>query len=618
MPTTAQYLPTVASDYADGWLNEANAKTASDDVATATARRELDYPNGYLSTPTTPLRFSSFTGIETGLTNGDTLNGAEYEIRARCTRSDVDVYLYVYSDMNYLSPERIKLSTTLTNYTLGSPTNVTADYTPLDAIYGNVTPAVYGEMTSGVGSVTIEIAYVKMRVYWSSTKPAAMAFTPQTNVATGQWVYSNIIQVSGLPTGFALPVWFNKSDVSSMVESQMQVNNDGLWTSEYNGTTVNGDVFQIRRWHWYASPYSEGTPSVSFNGYEVAFSSITSTPDRAPTITPLENQYGLPPDTWVRLGTYKFTDFNALPYNSGDEVTEGIFAQMTYIPARTRSTYYYPSSVKKPARLNEFDAAIDGPHDGTFTWDIYPGTEMVVDFLTDPVPGTTDTPTMFAGSVTQSVNANVAQRLNPALATLAIGTPATNTEVTSAPFTVTGIDGTQAVTFSSSGGTLHKFIRNAETWYLIGSYTVVNGDTITLRMTTPAVGSQSCNVTAKIGTMHVTFCSGSAGVDITPDAFTFTDQSNLLPGVLVTSNAITLAGITAAQPIIATVSPGFEISINGGAFTAGSASCVNGNTVTVRGYSSRLPNTMTPCVVTIGGTGDTWNITTRNATPAWD
>ena len=620
MPTTAQYLPSSTTDFADGWLNDANIKTTSDDYASATVSRELDYPNGYLETPTPPLRGYGFTGIDTGMALGDTLNGVEYEIRARCTRSDVDVYLYAYGSHNYTNPERVKLSSVMTTYTLGGPDNITGtNYQSIESLGIAVCPSMYGLMTSGTGSATVEIAYVKMRAYWTATKPAAMAFTAQTNVTPGEWVYSNPISVSGMPTSHVLPVTFYGQELfysGSLVASEIEKNNDGKWLLNYVGSAVNGDTFRVRRFHAYASLYDENPLPISFNGYEVLFSTTTTVPDRTPTVTPFEPQASAPPATWIRLATIKLTDFNALPYGeSPSDVTDGMFAMMAADPAKIRNTYYYPESVIKPSGMA---ASVSEVRDGTYTWDVYPGTEMVVDFLTGTTPGEVYPVSLLAGTLNPYVNVTTENRVNPAHATTPIGTLATNTEVTSQPFTVSGIDGDQAITFSSIGGTLHKFIRNAETWYLIGAYTVKNGDTITLRMTTPAVGSQSCNVTAKIGTMHVNFCCGSVGADITPDAFSFTSQTGLLPAALATSNTITLAGLTAAQPIIATVSPGFEISINGGAFTAGSASCVNGNTVAVRGYSSHLPGVSNVATVTIGGTSATFTITTRNATPAWD
>jgi hypothetical protein len=183
---------------------------------------------------------------------------------------------------------------------------------------------------------------------------------------------------------------------------------------------------------------------------------------------------------------------------------------------------------------------------------------------------------------------------------------------------ISGINATANVTFSSSGGSAHEYRKNGGAWTAIGATTVASGNTIELRMTSSGSGSESSNITMKIGTMHATFCIVTTGGDVTPTQFTFTDVTGALPGALTTSNTQTLASMTAAQPVTATASPGFEIKVNAGAFTASSVDVVNGDVISVRGYAPLQAGAVATCVVTVGGTSDTWTITTRNSHAFWD
>ena len=100
------------------------------------------------------------------------------------------------------------------------------------------------------------------------------------------------------------------------------------------------------------------------------------------------------------------------------------------------------------------------------------------------------------------------------------------------------------------------------------------------------------------------------GSDTTPDTFTFADQTNVALSTAFTSNAITVAGITAASPLTIT---GGQYSINGGAFASAATTVVNGDTVAVRVTSSGSNSTAVSATLTIGGVSDTFTVTTAAA-----
>ena len=112
-----------------------------------------------------------------------------------------------------------------------------------------------------------------------------------------------------------------------------------------------------------------------------------------------------------------------------------------------------------------------------------------------------------------------------------------------------------------------------------------------------------------IGGVSDTFSSTTIPAkDTTPDAFTFTDQTNVALSTLVTSNEITVTGINAATAITVT---GGKYSINNGAFTTAAGTVKNGDKVKVQHTSSASYATKIDTVLTIGGVSDTFSSTTK-------
>jgi|GEM_PF-1715099 len=103
-----------------------------------------------------------------------------------------------------------------------------------------------------------------------------------------------------------------------------------------------------------------------------------------------------------------------------------------------------------------------------------------------------------------------------------------------------------------------------------------------------------------------------ACVDTTPDQFTFTDQTDVPVSSVRTSNTITVSGINSATSISITSCTGTncEYQINGGSWTSGAGTVLNGDTVTVRQTSSASYSTTTDLTLDIGGVTDTFSVTT--------
>ena len=97
----------------------------------------------------------------------------------------------------------------------------------------------------------------------------------------------------------------------------------------------------------------------------------------------------------------------------------------------------------------------------------------------------------------------------------------------------------------------------------------------------------------------------------TPDAFRFTDRTNVALSTEYKSNAITVSGINTATPI--SITGGGTYSIGGGTYTSVSGTVVDGNTVKVKKVSASTYSTTESATLTIGGVSDTFSVTTQAA-----
>ncbi len=176
---------------------------------------------------------------------------------------------------------------------------------------------------------------------------------------------------------------------------------------------------------------------------------------------------------------------------------------------------------------------------------------------------------------------------------------ASNAEITSAPITLTGL--TIETDVAVSGGL----------------YSVGCTGTFTSQVTRAAPGAQICvrqtsstslggtvdtTLTVGAGTeIQDTFTSTTAG-DITPDAFSFAPQTNVAKSTVIQSNTVTLTGFTSNSPVTVT---GGEYSIGcTGTFRSTASTVAPNSTVCVRQTSSAAGGTATTATLTVGaGTG---------------
>lgn len=176
---------------------------------------------------------------------------------------------------------------------------------------------------------------------------------------------------------------------------------------------------------------------------------------------------------------------------------------------------------------------------------------------------------------------------------------ATNTVVMSNAITVSGIDAAAPIlitggTYSINGGD-----------YTGADGTVNDGDAITVRQTSSGSYTTTTDATLTIGDVSDTF-------SVTTVMFTFTDQKNVELSTEITSNAITVAGLSDPTPVSIT---GGTYSINEGDYISENGLANNGDTITVRLMSSSGYLATTGATLTIGVASDTFSVTTKADTP---
>jgi hypothetical protein len=187
-----------------------------------------------------------------------------------------------------------------------------------------------------------------------------------------------------------------------------------------------------------------------------------------------------------------------------------------------------------------------------------------------------------------------------------VGPVELSTVTTSAPVTMAGLTGATAITVS--GGT---YSINGGS-YVSTPGTVVNGDQIRARHTSSASELTATNTVVTVGGVADTFTSTTG--DATPAAFSFVDQADVAPGVVITSAAVVLSGLTISSPISVT---GGEYSVDGAAFTSSAGTVVNGASIRARNTSSATHSTAVNTVVTVGGVSDTFTSTSWPTDVAW-
>lgn len=178
---------------------------------------------------------------------------------------------------------------------------------------------------------------------------------------------------------------------------------------------------------------------------------------------------------------------------------------------------------------------------------------------------------------------------------------ALSADYTSNPITLSGLTAATPITITDGTYSVNG------SFYMSGASTVENGDVVRVRLT-----SSSSYLTQSVATLTIGGVSGIFSVtttvgDTVPDQFSFTAKLDQPLSTEVTSDPVTITGITVTSNI--TITDG-TYSINGGTFTSSAGSVNAGDIIRVKVTSSSSNSTIVSSVVTIGGISATFSVKT--------
>ena len=396
----------------------------------------------------------------------------------------------------------------------------------------------------------------------SDTTPNAFTFTDQAGVALSSTITSNTITVSGIDSLTPISVTGGTYSI-----------NGGAYTSS-SGTVTNGQTVTVQHTSSGANSTATNT-TLNIGGVSDVFTSTTvaAAPDTTPDAFTFIDQTNVALNTVITSAAITVSGITA--------------AAAISIIGGTYSINGGPYTSATGSITN--GASVTVRHTSSASNSTATGTQLTVGGVSD---------------IFTSITVAVAADTTPDAFTFTDQTNvALNTTTTSNTITVSGINAATSIsitggTYSISGGA-----------YTSSSGTVTNGQTVSVRHTSSASNSTSTNTTLTIGGVSDVFTSTTVAVavDTTPNAFTFTDQTNVALNTVITSNTITVSGINAASAISITSG---TYSISGGAYTSTAGTVTNGQTVTVRHTSSASNSTSTNTTLTIGGVSDVFTSTT--------
>jgi uncharacterized delta-60 repeat protein len=230
-----------------------------------------------------------------------------------------------------------------------------------------------------------------------------------------------------------------------------------------------------------------------------------------------------------------------------------------------------------------------------------------------------DAPVSAGGTASTTINVGgqIASFVTTASATPADTTPdafaftdqtnvATGTAITSNAVTISGIAGAAPVSVQ-----LGEYSIGCTAQFRTSNGTITNGQTICVRHASAAGFATAANTTLAIGGVSDVFTSTTLAADTSPDAFSFSSQSNVAKSTPVTSNAVTIGGINAPAPISVT---GGEYSIGcNGTFTSQAGTISAAQTVCLRHTSASASNSSTTTSLSVGGVSGSFSSTTKKS-----
>ena len=435
----------------------------------------------------------------------------------------------------------------------------------------------------------------------ADTTPAAFSFTSANNVNLSTTNTSNTVTVTGLEPNYPITVTVSGGTVDAGTSAL-----SGTYAASKNVTTSGTGTLVVSARGTASSSFSTSvTVTVTIGGVNGTYTITTRAVDETPTAfaftdvtgASLSTTYtsntvtvsGLEPSTsiWVtNSGGTISTGTSAISgtYTSGGRFVTTTASGTLVVSARVTSSGSYSTAVSCVVSV------------GTGS-DTYTVTTRAVD----------TTPNSFTNAFTD------------------VGSAALSTVYTSNTITLSGMDPSQSITITCTGGTI-----DAGTSVLSGTFatskTVTTSATGTVvvaaRVTSSASFTTVVNCVVTCNGVSDTYAVATVGPDVTPNAFAFTDQTGITAySTPIQSNQITISGMSPNVSVTITASGSTGFGVDAGT-SALSGSYATSKTVTTSGTgtivararvtSSSADLTTTTCTVTLGGVSDTFSVTTWN------
>lgn len=185
--------------------------------------------------------------------------------------------------------------------------------------------------------------------------------------------------------------------------------------------------------------------------------------------------------------------------------------------------------------------------------------------------------------------------------------------VPAAPVTISGTNVPAAARFLGTGAADYSVgcTGTFQTIYSSGYFLVNPGQTLCVRQDAPGTAGAASVLKLFIGGRIATFrvIASSTPADVVPDAFTFAPQDGVALSTVITSNAVTVQGISGYSPVNI-VNGSYDIGCAGQNGTINPGAVINGDKICVKHVSSAAYSTATTTTLTIGGVQATFTSTT--------
>ena len=396
------------------------------------------------------------------------------------------------------------------------------------------------------------------------TTPNAFDFTPNvTNANLSALTTASAVTISGINT--TTPVSFTGSGAQISIAG-------GAWVT--SGNITNGQTLAVR---------------------------LTSSASFSTAITATVNVGGVT-DTWSVTTLPADTTPDALDFTPN--VTNASLSTLTTASAVTINGI----NTTTPVSVTGVGAqiSINGGAWGT-SGNITNGQTLAVRLTSSASFSTAITATVTVGGVTDTWSVTTLAADTTPVAfdfTPNVTNAALSTLTTASAVTITGINATTPVSVTGTGAQISI---NGGAWGTSGNIT--NGQTLAVRLTSSASFNTAITATVNVGGVIDTWSVTTLPADTTPNAFTFTDQTDVARSTLITSNSIAIGGTNTTTPVSVSGSGSPQISIAGGAWVT-SGNITNGQTLAVRLTSSAAWSTGLTATITVGSVSDTWAVTT--------